>query len=154
MRKYNVKLNGKTYQVEVEEAGATLVGNGPIKPASSVVTESVAEMKTTPAKTSPGTRTASEPKKVSESKKAERVKEKSAAVSAEDSMEIKAGSTGKVFHMDVIIGQTVKNGDTIMVLEAMKMEIPIVCPKDGIIAELRAAVGDAVETGQILAILK
>ena len=40
-----------------------------------------------------------------------------------------------------------------MILEAMKMEIPIVCPQDGTVKELKANVGDPVETGQVLAIV-
>ena len=48
-------------------------------------------------------------------------------------------------------GQTVKKGETVIILEAMKMEIPMVSPVDGTIASVDCAVGDAVEAGALLA---
>ena len=45
----------------------------------------------------------------------------------------------------------VKTGDTVVILEAMKMEIPVVAPQDGTIASIDVAVGDAVEAGAVLA---
>ena len=51
------------------------------------------------------------------------------------------------------VGQAVKKGDAIMVLEAMKMENDIVAPQDGTVASLNAAVGDSVEAGAVLATL-
>ena len=50
-------------------------------------------------------------------------------------------------------GQTVKKGDVIIVLEAMKMENDIVAPQDGTMASISCAVGDAVEAGALLASL-
>ena len=47
--------------------------------------------------------------------------------------------------------KAVKAGDSIVVLEAMKMEIPVVAPQDGTIASIDVAVGDAVENGSTLA---
>ena len=49
------------------------------------------------------------------------------------------------------VGQTVKAGDAIVVLEAMKMEIPVVAPQDGVVAGINVAVGDTVENGDVLA---
>ena len=48
---------------------------------------------------------------------------------------------------------TVKTGDTIVTVEAMKMEIPVVAPEDGTVASIDVAVGDAVESGAVLATL-
>ena len=48
-------------------------------------------------------------------------------------------------------GQALKAGDPIVVLEAMKMEIPVVAPQDGTVASINVAVGDAVENGDVLA---
>ena len=44
-----------------------------------------------------------------------------------------------------------KSGDTIVVLEAMKMEVPVVAPEDGTVASINVSVGDAVESGDLLA---
>ena len=48
-------------------------------------------------------------------------------------------------------GTAVKAGDAVLVLEAMKMEIPVVAPQDGTVATINVAVGDAVESGDVLA---
>ena len=64
---------------------------------------------------------------------------------------IEAGAAGKVFKIEVKTGQAVKKGDTVIILEAMKMEIPMVSPVDGTIASIDCAVGDAVEAGSLLA---
>ena len=64
---------------------------------------------------------------------------------------IEAGAAGKVFKIEVKPGQTVKKGETVIILEAMKMEIPMVSPVDGTIASVDCAVGDAVEAGALLA---
>ena len=59
--------------------------------------------------------------------------------------------SGKVFKVEASAGQSVKAGDTIVILEAMKMEIPVVAPQDGTIAGIDVAVGDTVESGDALA---
>ena len=62
-----------------------------------------------------------------------------------------AGAAGKVFKIEVTAGQAVKKGDTVVILEAMKMEIPMVSPVDGKVATINCAVGDPVEAGTLLA---
>ena len=47
----------------------------------------------------------------------------------------------------------IKKGDTVIILEAMKMEIPMVAPQDGTVASVDVAVGDSVEAGTLLATL-
>ncbi len=69
------------------------------------------------------------------------------------SIEVKAGAAGKVFKVEASVGQKVAKGDTVLILEAMKMEIPVVAPEDGTIASIDVAVGDAVESGAVLATL-
>mgnify|MGYP000118749087 CR=1 FL=1 len=49
--------------------------------------------------------------------------------------------------------QAVKKGDAVIILEAMKMEIPVVAPEDGTVASIDVAVGDTVEAGAVLATL-
>ena len=65
----------------------------------------------------------------------------------------KAGAAGKVFKIEASVGQKVSRGDAVLIVEAMKMEIPVVAPEDGTVASIDVAVGDAVEAGQTLATL-
>ena len=74
-----------------------------------------------------------------------------AAVGAAGSVEVTASVPGKVFKIEANTGATVKAGDPIVILEAMKMEIPVVAPEDGTVASINVAVGDAVESGDVLA---
>lgn len=69
------------------------------------------------------------------------------------SVKVEAGAAGKVFKVEASVGQTLKSGDTVIILEAMKMEIPVVAPQDGTVASIDVAVGDAVEAGAVLATL-
>ena len=64
---------------------------------------------------------------------------------------VAASAAGKIVKIEASVGQAVKAGDSIVVLEAMKMEIPVVAPQDGTIASIDVAVGDAVENGSTLA---
>lgn len=67
------------------------------------------------------------------------------------SIEVKASVPGKVFKVEAAAGQAVKAGDAIVILEAMKMEIPVVAPQDGTVASINVSVGDAIENGDVLA---
>ena len=67
------------------------------------------------------------------------------------SVEVKASVPGKVFKIEAPAGTAVKTGDAIVILEAMKMEIPVVAPQDGTVASINVAVGDAIESGDVLA---
>lgn len=69
------------------------------------------------------------------------------------SVKVTAGAAGKVFKIEASVGQAVKAGDPVIILEAMKMEIPVVAPQDGTVASIDVAVGDAVEAGATLASL-
>ncbi len=66
---------------------------------------------------------------------------------------VKAGAAGKVFKIEASVGQSVKKGDPVVIIEAMKMEIPVVAPEDGTVASIDSAVGDPVEAGAVLATL-
>ena len=76
-----------------------------------------------------------------------------AAGGAAGSVKIEAGAAGKVFKIEANVGQAVKKGDAVVIVEAMKMEIPVVAPQDGTVASINVAVGDAVEAGALLATL-
>ena len=69
------------------------------------------------------------------------------------SVKIEAGAAGKVFKLEASVGQAVKKGDAVVILEAMKMEIPVVAPQDGTVASIDVAVGDPVVAGALLATL-
>ena len=75
------------------------------------------------------------------------------AAGAAGSVKIEAGAAGKVFKIEASVGQAVKKGDTVLVLEIMKMETPVVAPQDGTVASINANVGDMVEAGALLATL-
>ena len=67
------------------------------------------------------------------------------------SVVIDAKAAGKVFAVEKAAGDAVKKGDTIVVLEVMKMETPVVAPQDGTVASINVAKGDSVEVGAVLA---
>ena len=69
------------------------------------------------------------------------------------SIKVEAGAAGKIFKIEAKVGQAVKKGDAVIILEAMKMEIPVVAPEDGTVASIDVAVGDPVEAGAVLATL-
>ena len=69
------------------------------------------------------------------------------------SIKVEAGAAGKIFKIEKSVGQAVKKGDPVIILEAMKMEIPVVAPQDGTVASIDVAVGDSVEAGACIATL-
>lgn len=123
MKNYTITVNGNVYDVTVEEAGA---GAAPAARAAA-----------------PAARPAAAPAKPSAKP----------AASGAGSIEVKAGAAGKVFKIEASVGQSVKKGDAVVIIEAMKMEIPVVAPEDGTVASIDVAVGDAIESGAVLATL-
>ena len=121
MKNYTITVNGNVYDVVVEE-GASSGAVATVK-APSVP------------KAAPKAPAAAAP----------------AASGAAGSVKIEAGAAGKVFKIEGKVGQAVKKGDAVVILEAMKMEIPVVAPQDGTIASINVGVGDPVEAGALLA---
>jgi biotin carboxyl carrier protein len=78
---------------------------------------------------------------------------KPAATGTAGSVKINAPMPGKIVDVKVKVGDAVKKGQTVLVLEAMKMENDIVAPEDGTVASINAAVGSAVEAGETIATL-
>lgn len=74
-----------------------------------------------------------------------------APVASAGSVEVKASVPGKVLKIEAAVGTAVKAGDPIVLLEAMKMEMPVVAPQDGTVASINVTVGDSVENGNVLA---
>ena len=127
MRKFNVNVNGKTYAVEVEEIGAP-VYEVPIAPAAPAPAP-VAAPKAAPAPAAPAAPAA--PK----------------AAGAGDP--VKTQMPGLVKKLCFSNGATVKKNDTVVILEAMKMDTPIVAPKDGVIT-YSVNEGANIDTGTVL----
>ncbi|MBO5473206.1 MAG: acetyl-CoA carboxylase biotin carboxyl carrier protein subunit [Lachnospiraceae bacterium] len=124
MKNYTITVNGSVYDVVVEE-GAT---------SGAPVAKAPAAPKAVP-KAAPAPAAAP------------------AAGGAAGSVKIEAGAAGKVFKIEKNVGDAVKKGDAVVIVEAMKMEIPVVAPEDGTVASIDVAVGDAVEAGALLATL-
>ena len=123
MKNYTITVNGNVYDVTVEEGGA---GAAPV----------AAAPKAAPA-AAPKAAPAAAPK----------------AAAGAGSVKVEAGAAGKIFKIEASVGQEVKKGDTVIILEAMKMEIPVVSPADGTVASIDVNVGDPVEAGACLATL-
>ncbi|MBO4749361.1 MAG: acetyl-CoA carboxylase biotin carboxyl carrier protein subunit [Lachnospiraceae bacterium] len=121
MKNYTITVNGNVYDVVVEEGAST----------GAPVVKAPAAPKAAP--------------------KAPAAAAAPAASGAAGGVRIEAGAAGKVFKVEAKVGQAVKRGDAVVILEAMKMEIPVVAPQDGTIASINANVGDPVEAGALLA---
>ena len=86
-------------------------------------------------------------------KAAPKAASKAAPKAGAGSIKVEAGAAGKVFKIEASVGQKVSRGDAVLIVEAMKMEIPVVAPQDGTVASIDVAVGDAIEAGAVLATL-
>ncbi len=128
MTKYRIKLNGKVYEMEVELVGESGASQ-PVKVAP-------------PATPAPVHETAA-PKTVAAPSSA--VKQAGAVTSP---------LQGTIIKIHADNGDAVKAGQTVIVLEAMKMQNDIAAPKDGTVSDLAVAVGDNVKSGQILFVVK
>ncbi|MCI6553590.1 MAG: biotin/lipoyl-binding carrier protein [Lachnospiraceae bacterium] len=125
MKNYTITVNGNVYDVVVEEGASA--GRPAAAPAA--------------------------PKAAPAAPKAAPAPAPRAAAGGAGSIKVEAGAAGKVFAVEAKVGQAVKTGDTVIILEAMKMEIPVVAPQDGTVASIDVSVGDAVEAGALLATL-
>ena len=123
MKNYTITVNGNVYDVVVEEGA----GSGVAPVAAPVVKKAAPVVAAAPAK--------------------------APAAGGAGSIKVEAGAAGKIFKIEVKVGQAVKKGDAVVILEAMKMEIPVVAPEDGTVASIDVAVGDPVEAGAVLATL-
>ncbi len=130
--KYKVTLNGKTYEVEVEQGKAILldeyeaIAPAPAAPAASAVPAAPAA----PAAPAPA-----------------------APVNLAAGETVSAPMPGNILRIDVAQGDTVKAGQILVILEAMKMENEIVAPKDGTVAQVVTSKGAVVDTGAPLVVI-
>jgi acetyl-CoA carboxylase biotin carboxyl carrier protein len=68
--------------------------------------------------------------------------------------EVEAQIAGNVWKIEKAVGDSVDEEEVILIIESMKMEIPVEAPCSGRIAELRVVEGDAIEEGAILAVIE
>ena len=68
-------------------------------------------------------------------------------------VQVEAHITGTVWKIECQIGQDVGEGDTLVILESMKMEIPVEAEDDGTVAEIRCEEGQSVNEGDVLVVL-
>jgi len=119
MKRYNITVNGKAYDVAVEEVG----GSAAAAPAAA------APVAAAPAAPAP------------------------AAAPVADGTKVTAPMPGTILDIKVVVGDTVKSGQAICVLEAMKMENDVNAPCDGKVLSVNTTKGSAVETGAVLAVI-
>jgi acetyl-CoA carboxylase biotin carboxyl carrier protein len=68
--------------------------------------------------------------------------------------DVEAHITGTVWRVEVAVGDTIDEGDTVVVLESMKMEMPVEAEDPGVVKEIRCAEGQAVSEGDTLVVLE
>lgn len=151
--KYNVKINGKEYEVEVERAAGYYksVARQPLGQVTPVAESKTASVEGYAA-SQPAAK-AAEPEKKAAPKKKTDAAPKAAPVAAGDK-DVLSPMPGSVWDVKVSAGDTVKNGQTVLILEAMKMEIEVAATADGVVDQVLVAKGDTVETGKVLVTLK
>jgi acetyl-CoA carboxylase biotin carboxyl carrier protein len=67
---------------------------------------------------------------------------------------VEAHITGTVWKIEVQVGSTVASGDTLVILESMKMEMPVEAPESGTVKEIRCKEAQAVNEGDVLVVLE
>ena len=125
--KYKVTLNGRTYEVEVEAGKAMCVAEY----------EAFAPAAPAPAAAAPVAAAPAAP----------------AAAAPVAGEAVTAPMPGNILKVNVTAGQAVKEGDLLVVLEAMKMENEIFAPKDGTVAQVLVSKGSTVDTGATMVVL-
>jgi biotin carboxyl carrier protein len=128
--KYIVTINNKNYEVEVEQGQATIVGTTEV---ATGLVRPVAPVK-------PLSPQVVQPQAVTLT-----------SVAGET---IKSPMPGAIIAINVSEGDTVKNGDVLFILEAMKMENEITADQDGIVAKIMVTKGALVATNDVLAVIQ
>ncbi len=127
MKNYRITVNGTAYDVTVEETGSQ--ASAPVAAPKAAPVAPAAPAAPAPAAPAP------------------------AAAAPAGSIEVKASVPGKVFKVEASVGQSVAAGDTIVIVESMKMEIPVVAPEAGTVASINVEAGASIESGDVLATL-
>lgn len=135
MKRYSVTVNGTVYDVVVEEVDANGVVSAP------VVSAPVAAPVAAPVQAAPVAPAAQKPVA------------KPVATGSTGATQVTSPMPGTILDVKVSVGQSVKKGDVICVLEAMKMENDIPAPADGVIASINVQKGASVAANDLLASL-
>ena len=122
MKYYNITVNGVAYSVSVEETAA---GAAPVAAAAPAAPKAPAAHAAAP-------------------------KAPAAPAGAAGAVTVKAPMPGNILDVKVAAGASVKAGDVLVILEAMKMENEIVAPQDGTVASVNVNKGDTVNSGDVL----
>ncbi len=134
MKKYNITVNGTSYEVVVEEVSAGGAVSAPVAAPAAPVAAPVAAA---PKAAAPAPKKPAAP----------------AATGANGSVTITAPMPGTILDVKVSVGQSVKKGDTVCVLEAMKMENDIPAPQDGVVASVNVQKGASVGANDVIVTL-
>ena len=134
MKNYTITVNGTAYEVTVEEnTGSTFQAAAP--------------------KAAPVAAPKAAPVAAPAAAPAAKAEAPAAPAGSAGNIKVNAPMPGKILAVKASVGQTVKRGDVLMILEAMKMENEIVAPENGTVASINVSVGDMVESSTLLATL-
>ena len=122
MKRFNVTVNGVAYDVTVEEVG----GSAPVAPVAPAPAAAPAPVAAPAPAAAP------------------------AAAGSAGAVEVKAPLQGTVMKVNVKVGDSVKKGAAVCVIEALKMENDVPAPQDGVIASILVKSGDSVKTDEVL----
>lgn len=125
MKNYTITVNGNVYNVSVEE-GTGVAAPAPVQAAP----VQAAPVQAAPAPAAP-----------------------KAATGVAGAVKVTAPMPGKILGIKTQVGATVKKGEVVIILEAMKMENEIVAPQDGTVASIAVSVGASVESGEVMVTL-
>lgn len=132
MRKFNITVNGKQYEVDVEEVGGVASAPRPASPAPVAVATPAATLAAPVAKSAPAP----------------------AVNVPEGGVKIESPMPGTILDIRVNVGDVVKTGDVLLILEAMKMENEIMAPSAGRIAAIGTTKGSSVNSGELLVVIE
>lgn len=135
MKNYTITVNGAVYDVTVEETtGVRAAAPVAVAPAPVAVPVAVPQpVVPAPSQAAPAP--------------------VSAPSGAQGTVKVNAPMPGKIIALKSEVGKSIKKGEVVLILEAMKMENEIVAPQDGTVASIDVAVGNMVEAGTVLATL-
>ena len=135
MKRYRITVNGQSYDVQVEELGGAAAPTAPAASSAQAPRPSTGTSTSTSTSTSTGTQASASA---------------IPSVASTGAATIKAPMPGTLMTYKVAVGQEVRKGEVVLILEAMKMENEIVAPVDGKVRALGPAEGASVAAGEVL----
>lgn len=130
MKYFTITVNGNAYEVSVDESSGFAPAAAPVNvPTAAPVAA---------------------PKPVAAAPKAPEAPVANAPSGSAGSVKVNSPMPGKIITAKASVGQVVKKGDVILILEAMKMENEIVAPQEGTVASINVNAGQSVEAGDLL----